>query len=318
MRGYIGLDIGGTKILGALFDEDGNIIKKVKKKTKAEQGGDYVISRIKRVVDIILDEDEVNLLGIGAGYPGVIEDESVIRFTPNIPLYDCDLGKIMQESYGTPFVLGNDVNAAMYGEWRSGNHAKAKDAIGIFVGTGIGGAIISNGKLYLGSGAAGEIGHMIVKEGGSYCGCGTRGCLEAYASKTAMQNYIRAAMHKGIKSSLADSFESLDEGGMLKSSALKEAYDANDQLMHDMISEVNHYLAVGCASLINIFHPQVLIFGGGIIEELGHVMLPAIKAEASTLTLGGMMGDIEFEKASLGDDAGIVGAYHLIRDKIQA
>ncbi len=309
MKSYIGLDIGGTKILGALFDQGGKILKKVKKKTRAEQGGDYVIKRIQKVIDDLLEGEDVNLLGIGAGYPGVVEDSSRIRFTPNIPLNDFNLREIIQDKYKVPFILANDVNAAIYGEWKSGEYSDFKNVLGLYVGTGIGGAIIADGNLYLGKGAAGEIGHMIVNAGGAYCGCGSRGCLEAYASKTAIQNRIIAAVYRGETTLLEDSFENT---GMLKSSAIKAAYKSKDPLMLEILDEVVYYLGIGCANLINIFHPDMIILGGGIIESLADELIPSIQRIAVSNAIGGMGEKVKFERSYLGDDAGIVGAYNLI------
>lgn len=314
MLNYVGLDIGGTKILGALFNKDGEILKRVKKKTKADQGGDFVVKRILKVIDELLEGEKTPPAGIGAGYPGVVEEKGFIKFTPNIPLNDFDLAQQIKKKYDVPFVLYNDVNAAIYGEWKSGKHSFYKNVIGLFVGTGIGGAIVADGKLYLGKGAAGELGHMIIKADGAYCGCGTRGCLEAYTSKTAIQNKIKAAISRGRKTILKDYFE---EGGMLKSSALKDAYDQKDELMLEIFDELTYYLGIGIANLINIFEPNLIILGGGIIESLADKMIPSIKKISLNHTLSGMGDNIEFEKSHLGDDAGIIGAYHLIKEKVE-
>lgn len=313
MEVYIGLDIGGTKILGAIFDENQQIIRRVKKKTKAVEGVETVIQQLIKVVDSLIDEIEEldgTLLGIGAGSPGIIIKESTIAFCPNIPFDNFDLGKMMEERYKVPFILGNDVNVAMYGEWKAANIKNAKNVLGVFVGTGVGGAIIIDGKLYTGQGGAGEIGHMVINPGGLICGCGSQGCLEAYASKTGIQKATVAALRKGRKSVLSDAMS--ENGGIIKSSALKTAYEEGDHLAVEVITDAMRYLGIAVSNLINIFHPDLIIMGGGMMESMGYDLMPMMKNEAIKHTMTGLFDDVEFQLSQLNDDAGIYGAYQLI------
>ena len=313
MKAYIGLDIGGTKILGVLYKEDGTEVIREKKKTKAAEGVEVVIEQIFKVVDKLLIDDTIELLGIGAGSPGLIKDEGIVVFSPNIPFVEFDLKEKIMDRYECPFVLGNDVNVAMFGEWKHTGLDQARSVLGLFVGTGIGGAIIINGDLYLGQGSAGEMGHMVVQDNGVICGCGTKGCLEAYASKTAMQKCITAQIKKGRRSILE---ESIVDGGVIKSSALEYAYNESDSLAIDVIDEAIHYLGVATANYVNIFHPEIFIFSGGVIESFGKSMLSRIIEEAKKHAMPGLVDDVDFRLSELGDDAGVYGAYALIRSKI--
>jgi len=315
MKVYMGLDIGGTKILGALYDVKGKVIEKVKKKTLADQGIDIVLKQIYKVIDELLAHKDIELVGIGAGSPGIIQDDSMIVFSPNIPFDHFDLGKKIKKRYHVPFVLGNDVNVAMYGEWKASDVKGAKNILGIFVGTGLGGALILDEKLYTGKGGAGEIGHMVLNPAGVICGCGSNGCLEAYASKTGIQKGIRAGLRKGRKSILAKYMEK--DGAIIKSSSLEKAYNNGDDLAIDVINDAVYYLGLATANLVNIFHPDLIIFGGGLMESLGATILPQVIKASRRYAMIGMMDDLEFRLSHLSDDAGIYGSYQLILDKLK-
>jgi glucokinase len=310
---YIGLDIGGTKTLGVLYDEEGRELKRVKKKTKAASGIDTVTSQIFRVVDELIEEMDGDLKGIGAGSPGIIVDESVIAFSPNIPFANFDLGSYMRERYKVPFVLGNDVNVAMFGEWKASGLNNASNVLGIFVGTGVGGAIIIDKHLYTGQGGAGEIGHMIVNPGGITCGCGSHGCLEAYASKTGIQKAVVAGIRKGRQTCLKDYLEI--DGAIVKSSSIRKAYLEEDPLAMEVVGDAAKYLGIATANLVNVFHPDLIIFGGGVMEALGAELMDLIVGEANRHAMIGLMGEVSFKLSHLGDNAGVYGAYQLILNK---
>lgn len=310
MDRYIGLDIGGTKILGVLYDEQGSELKRVKKKTKAISGLETVTNQIYRVVDELIDAMEGVLKGIGAGSPGIIVNESIIAFSPNIPFSNFDLGQQMKNRYQVPFVLGNDVNVAMYGEWKASGSDSVDNVLGIFVGTGIGGALIIDKQLYVGQGGAGEIGHMLVNPGGVICGCGSHGCLEAYASKTGIQKAVIAGIRKGRYTILQEYLKR--DGSVIKSSSLKSAYHNGDALAIDVVEQAAYYLGLATANLVNIFHPDLIIFGGGVMEALGNELVPMIIKEANRHAMIGLMDEVSFRLSQLGDDAGVYGAYQLI------
>lgn len=310
MKGYIGLDIGGTKILGVLYDEAGNALAREKKKTKASEGMDAVIKQIDKVIESLVEDERVQLSGIGAGIPGLVTENGVISFSPNIPLRDFDLRKRLSKSYKVPVVIGNDVNVAMYGEYKHLNRPELKHVLGVFVGTGVGGAIIIDGNLYLGQGSAAEFGHMVVQRDGAFCGCGGRGCLEAYSSKRAIQTFIAAQVDRGRDTLLKE--EVMELGAVLKSSSIAKAYEAGDEVVVEAVDRAVEALGVAMGSLINLFHPQVIILGGGVMESMGDLLKPRILEEAKLNAMPGLLDSVEFFFSELGDDAGVYGAYQLI------
>lgn len=314
MKAYIGLDIGGTKILGVLYNENKEALASVKKKTKATGGLEVVLEQIYKVVDGLLEDSEVELVGIGGGSPGIIIDESTIKFAPNIPFNGLNLGKIMEEKYGVPFILGNDVNVAMYGEWKASSISEAKSILGVYVGTGLGGAIIIDGKMYTGLGGAAEFGHMNVNPDGVICGCGSKGCLESYASKTGMQKAINAAIRKGRETVLEDYLKS--DGDVIKSSSLQKAYVAGDHVAIEVIDDGMDYLARGMATLVNLFHPELIILGGGVMESMGALLKDRIVEKTKGYAMIGLADEVRFELSHLSDDAGVYGAFQLIYDKL--
>lgn len=312
MKTYIGLDIGGTKVLGALYNKKGEVLQRVKEKTLASEGVDKVLEQIYKVIDELSKYKGSELMGIGAGSPGIIENDSKVLFSPNIPFKNFDLGKKLKKKYKVPFVLGNDVNVAMYGEWKASDVKGAKNILGIFVGTGVGGALILDEKLYTGQGGAGEIGHMVLNPGGVTCGCGSSGCLEAYASKTGIQKAIQSGLRKGRKSVLEEYMKK--DGAIIKSSSIEKAYKSGDELALDVINDTITYLGLATANLVNIFHPDLIIFGGGMMESLGDELLPKVIKEARRHAMIGMLDDVSFRLSHLSDDAGIYGSYQLILD----
>jgi len=315
MRRIIGFDIGGTKIFGALYDEAGNKLADVKKKTKAAEGIEIVTNQIFKVVDELLKSDNQPLDGIGAGVPGLVTQKGVVTFSPNIPFKDFDLQGLLNKKYGVPVVVGNDVNVAVFGEYKFSKLGHIKNAIGLFIGTGIGGAIIIDGKLYIGQGSAGELGHMVVTAHGAYCGCGSQGCLEAYASKTAMQHHIENQLQKGRPSLLKDFAET--DGSVIKSSTIQKAYEAKDALATEVVKSSAKYIGIAVGSLINIFHPELIILSGGIIESMGPAMMPILMREAQRHTMPGLLETVTFKSSKLGDEAGVYGAYQLIKAALE-
>jgi glucokinase len=314
---YIGIDLGGTKILGALFDDKGTVLYKNKKKTKAKNGIKTVEEQLFSLIDDLLKKSEKDTVkAIGIGVPGLVDIKTgTVKFAPNIAMDNYPIGNLIKEKYGIDVFVGNDVNVGTLGEWKYSLEGKASNFIGIFIGTGIGGGIIIDNKLYTGSGGvAGELGHMSVDSNGAICGCGSRGCLEAVASKTGIQNEIRARIKRG---ETTDIKESLEKEGILKSGPLKEAYDKNDKVVKESVDRAAEYLGVGIANLINIFDPEAIVFGGGVIEELGDVILPIVKEKASRYAMRSIFENVKFEKAKLGDDAGIMGAFVLAQEGVK-
>lgn len=314
---HICLDIGGTKILGAILDEKDNITFKVKKKTRAEKGIEKIEERIVEVVGELIKEsgtDKNEIAAIAAGAPGVINELTCeLIYAPNLPWKNYDLKKVIEEKFDIPFYIGNDANLGMLGEWKYGIAAKKENVVGIFVGTGIGGGLIINNKLFTGKRHdAGELGHMILNTEGPYCNCGQRGCFEAYASKVAITKEIRNQIKRGRKTVLKDL---MDEHSVIKSKALKSAIEAKDSVAMEVMDNAIYYLAAGTGNLINIFSPDMVVLGGGVLESLGDYIMPLLKRYVKRFALPELLGGTEIVQSSLGDDAIIYGALAIIKER---
>ncbi len=307
------LDIGGTKVLGAIFDEKREIVFRLKKKTKAREGIQNVEDTIASVVDELLTGygitlDEVS--AISAGAPGVInQDTGVVLFAPNLPWQNYEIKRILEERFHTPFYIGNDVNIGVFGEWKYGAAKGLTQVVGLFIGTGMGGGLILDGKLYTGHDCKGaELGHMILNTEGPRCNCGQRGCLEAFSSKLGMTDYIRQQIQRGRSTMMEDAISD----GVFKSKIMKAAYEADDDVMLEAIDRACHYLAVASGSLVNIFSPQMIVFGGGVMEALGDVFLEKIVDQIDAYCLPSIRSSVKFARSELNDDAILYGALALI------
>jgi len=308
---FIGVDLGGTNIEAAVL-QNGRILASKKIKTKAEKGPEAVINRIEKVIRAAVgqvDAKPKDFQALCIGAPGAVELETgLVRKAPNLDWIDIPLAAPLEDRLGLPVFVDNDVNIGTAGEHAFGAGRGAKDMVGIFVGTGIGGGIILNGKLHYGSrGAAGEIGHMVVEPNGRLCGCGKRGCVEAYASKTAMLKAIQEQLANGRESILSEWIEK--DQLVLPSSLVEEALSYGDELMTEILQEAQFYLALLTANLVNVLDPDVIVFGGGLVEQLGEPFVQPIRKMAVPYYLQGADADrIRILPAALGDDAGTIGA----------
>ena len=312
----IGLDVGGTKVLGAIFDEERNIVHRLKKKsTELGAAAENVEQVIVSVVEELLASSGVPLERISAiasSVPGVIDQKAgVVLFTPNLPWRNYDLGGAMKARFGVPFFIGNDVNLGVLGEHRYGAARGYRNVVGIFPGTGVGGGLILNGELYTGNAfKAGEIGHMVLDPEGPLCGCGQRGCLEAFSSKQGMSAYIRQQTARGRESLLGEAVQT----GVFKSKKLRRALEAGDEVAMEAMDRSCHYLAVATGSLINIFSPDLVLYGGGVIEALGDLYLGKILREVDRYCMPEIRSTVELKCAALGDDSVLFGALALIEE----
>lgn len=315
-KGYnICLDIGGTKVLGAIFDENGEIVHRLKKKTKsAGDASENVEEVIISVVDEMRKEfglEKGQIHAISAGAPGVIDQEAgVVLFSPNLPWRDYDIKTPLEKKFGVPFYIGNDVNVGVLGEYKYGVAKGYKNVVGFFVGTGMGGGLILNGELYTGHlFKAGEYGHMVLEPEGPLCNCGQRGCLEALSSKRGMSAYISQQIARGRKSLM----EGKIENGVFKSKALKKALEAQDPVAMEAVDRACHYLAIATGNMINTISPDIVVYGGGVIEAVGDIFLTKILAEVDRYCMPSIRSTVELKNAALGDDSVLYGALSMIR-----
>lgn len=318
----IGVDMGGTKILAAVVDAEGRILANAKIPTKADKGATAVIDRIASCIQKAIDKSRVapqSIQAVGIGAPGPLDPETgIVIFAPNLGWKDVLLKVELETRTGIPTFVDNDVNVGTLGEHTFGAGQNVQNLVGIFVGTGIGGGIIMNGGLFHGaSKTAGEIGHIIVKAGGPRCGCGTRGCLEALASRTAMtKQFQRAILKKGKKSILSD----LTGGdlALIRSGTLAKAIRAGDKLTLKVLKKATKYLGVGIGSIVNFLNPEMIVLGGGVVEALDDTFLDNIRNAAEKYALPNTLSGVRIVSAKLGDDAGILGAAALARQRFKA
>lgn len=315
----LGIDLGGTKILAAVVDHEGRIIGTAKRKTRSERGVDEVIERIARtardaVADAHLELTQIRAVGIGA--PGVADySAGVVEFAPNLTDWvNVALGPRLQNLLDIPVFVENDVNAGTYGEATVGAARGYRSVVGIFPGTGIGGGIILNGGLLRGAhNAGGEVGHMVVMIDGPQCGCGRRGCIEALASRTAIERDILGEI-RGERESIITSMVDFDAEEKITSGVLKAALDAKDPLVHDILGRAAYHLGVFTAGLINALDPECVVYGGGLIEACGDFLLPIIRSTTYRFLIRPVEPEqLPVVEAALGDNAVLLGAAMLAR-----
>ena len=316
MKKYsIGIDLGGTKVLIALVNkETGDVVNWVKKKTKKDKGPKNIIRTIIGGIEECLLEstvsiDEISSIGVGAA--GQVDRKNgILIAAANLDCYDLHIKDKIQEHYNLPVFLGNDVEIAAIGELKFGAAKGYNDVVCIFVGTGVGSAIVKSGEIIKGStGTAGEIGHIIVDLNGRPCSCGAHGCLEAYASRSAIERRIEGALKKGRYSIILDYMEN---GKSITSHMINKAIEQGDELVTQCVDEAAEYLSGGIASIINFINPQLIILGGGLIDAVDYFYQKVIK-KAKARSLPVPATKIEFRKAALGDFSGVVGAAFLER-----
>ena len=315
----IGVDIGGTKIMAAVFNERFEVAGRCKKKSKSRKHNESAEARIERIIRGAL-EDAGNppIRGIGIGSPGPLDPETgVIIDTPNLGWKNFPLADTAAKAFGVPVVVDNDVNAGTYGEWRFGEVSGCRDVVGIFPGTGIGGGIIINGKMLHGfSGAAGEIGHMTLEVDGPYCGCGKRGCLEALASRIAIAKEIAALAAREDAPYILEHFGT--DLANIRSGAIAGAIAAGEKMVEDVVRRAAYYLGVATGNLINILSPEAVVLGGGLVEAMPELYLEEVRRAVEVHAMPFLRNGVRIVPAKLGDDAAIMGAAYMIAERLES
>jgi len=319
-RYALGVDFGGTKVLAAVVEvTTGKVVGAAKKKTDASDGPDELMARLfdsgeAAIKDAGLGKKD-GIVGVGVGIAGQVDAErGLLLGTANLSraVVDLPMAALLTEHFGVPAALRNDVQIAALGEWRFGAGRDVPDFLCIFVGTGIGGAIVRDGELVRGAtGSAGEIGHIIIDANGRLCGCGGRGHLEAYASRTAITRSLLGDLRRGRTSVLSEllSEQTADAPGgtAIRSGVLAKAVAAKDELVTETIADAARYLGLGLAAVINLINPTRIVLGGGVVEAVDLLFdVAAAAARREALPIPG--AGVEIVKAGLGDNAGVVGA----------
>lgn len=319
-RYAIGVDFGGTKVLAAVVNlETGEVVGSAKKKTQTSDGPDELMARLNDTIDNAISTakfgKKAQPLGIGVGIAGQVDKAAgVLLGAPNLSRATVNLpmAKLLRDRFGIPAALRNDVQIAAMGEAAFGAGKGYPDFLCVFVGTGIGGAIVRHGDVVEGAtGTAGEIGHLVIDAGGRICGCGGRGHLEAYASRTAITRALIAELQRGRESVLQELAPDLTDdepgGGAIRSGVLAKAIAHQDQLVTETITEAAHYLGLGLASAVNLLNPSRIILGGGVIEAID-LLLEIAAGRTRREALPTPAKQVEIVKAKLGDYSGVVGA----------
>jgi len=314
----LGIDLGGTKVQAALLDESGLIIGRGRAKTEAWREDEEVFQTIVEVGREALREggiDRSELSSLGIGSPGPLDpDRGYIVSSSNLKFRNFPLGPRLSEEFGCPASVENDVSSGTYGEFRAGAARGASDVLGMFIGTGIGGGIVIGGKLYRGfSKNAAEVGHIIVEVEGPRCGCGARGCLEAFGSRTGMTRQIRKAISKGRNTSVAKKLKK--DTDSLSGSDFRDAYDEGDDLVVKVVCRAAKMIGLGLGSIANVLGPEIVVLGGGVIEAMPDEFIDRISRFARSIPVGFDPKDLKIVRAALGDDAGVIGAALLAKEK---
>ncbi|MFW5802786.1 MAG: ROK family protein [Verrucomicrobiota bacterium] len=318
---YLGVDVGGTNILAAVVDDAGTVLGSGKGDVKVGEGVEEVANQMVALSEKAMRKsgvDWASISALGIAVPSAIDPESgLLLHAPNLGWQNVQAREIIEQRFGRAVVLENDVNCGVWGEYAAGAGRGFSNVAGFFVGTGLGGGLILNGGLHLGThGMAAEFGHEVVRYKGRKCGCGKRGCLEAYCSKTAFcRQFEKQINRKGKKSVLSREMKSFDR---IKSSTLKKAYDSGDAVTRKVVHKGMKMLGVASANLVAAVGPQCIVYGGGVMESMGEELLPIIVGSAHEHLFGLQPEDVELRLSALGDDSVPVGAALLARDRRKA
>jgi len=307
-----GIDLGGTKIQAAIVTADGEVIGDARRPTPTNGGPEDVAHEM---VEALVEAAEKagtqtdSLAGIGVGSPGNVDAATgEVAQARNLPGWEqaFPLAARLSDSLGAEVRVGNDVDVATNGEFRLGAGKPYRSLLGVFWGTGVGGGLILEGRRWLGRGAAGEIGHMVVRQGGRRCPCGRRGCMEAYAGRAAMEAKARRDLAHGEKTELLEIMKKHGKD-RLTSSIWDRALRHDDPLAVSLIDEAVKALATGIASAVNLLDIEAVVIGGGLGVRLGEPYVERIRKRMGRhLFLDGQPPAVEL--AALGDFGGAIGA----------
>lgn len=297
----VGIDLGGTKIAGLRMEGDGTVL--AREETPTPSDSEAILAELVRLTGT-LAAGEAGAVGVGAA--GMVEfDAGALRFAPNLPLRDVPIRAVVEQGSGLPCVVDNDANAAGWGEYRFGAARGHDHFLLVTVGTGIGGAIVKDGRLYRGAhGFAGEIGHFIVEPGGPECGCGNRGCWEQVASGKALDRLAKAAAERDPDGAIAR----IAGGDRVTGRHASEAARAGDEVARGVLDEVGRRLGEGIAGLVNVLDPELVVVGGGVVREGDLLLEPARRAFRETVEAADRRPEVPIVTAELGNDAGAMGA----------
>lgn len=303
----LGVDLGGTNTKIGLVDHQGQVRQRLRLPTRPEEGPRQVAGRICQAARECLAAAGLGpeqVSGAGIGCPGTIDlEDGIVAFAPNLPGWrDVPLRSLIADELGRPCSLDNDANVAALAEHWVGAGRGASSLVLLTLGTGIGGGIILDGRIWHGAtGAAGEIGHMSINPDGPRCQCGNRGCYEVYGSATAMVRRLREAARQGAQTTLSSRLEELTAEDIYKAAV------EGDTLALQNLEDTGRYLGVGVSNILHILNPEVIVFSGGPTAA-GDMLLQPIREEVRSRTLQACYEGVRICFSRLSDDAGVIGA----------
>ena len=309
----IGVDLGGTNIAVGLVDDSMKIIKKKSLPTGADRAPELIVDDMAKLCLAVCEEQGIkvsDLDGVGIATPGIANDDNgMVEYTNNLPFRKFPIAKLLGEKIGFNNIkIANDANAAAWGEAVAGAAKGSASSIMITLGTGVGGGIVSDGKILTGfNKAGGELGHIVIEIDGAPCSCGRRGCWEAYSSATALirmtKEKIEECKREGRKTLMTEYAKEKVSGR-----TACDAMRAGDEAAKEVYDKYVHYLATGLTNIVNIFQPEVISLGGGVSNE-GQSLIDALEPQIRSEQYGqGIVASTQIRIAKLGNDAGIIGA----------
>ncbi len=303
----IGIDVGGTNLRAGVVTEEGTLLSTAKTPVGRVESPEALIRHLAALSREAMDlagVTEADIESVGVGIPGAVRGGEII-YTCNLPLLQVPFETIFRRELDLPVYLENDANCAALGEWLYGAGQGLWDFLMITLGTGIGGGLILNGRIYNGGGMAGEVGHMVIERDGLLCNCGRRGCWEAYCSATGLIQAAETAMAHHPESLLHE----LARPAGLEARTVFQAAERGDETALTLCREYRERLAVGLTNLINIFHPEAVALGGGVAGAPEALLLEPVRAMTSANCYPRNGGQIPcVVSAELGGDAGLIGA----------
>ena len=312
----LGIDLGGTNIAIGLCNENLEIIDKDSVPTKAERPGEEIVRDMAALCSTLVERNNLtakDILRVGIAAPGSIDDvNGIVEYSNNIKMENFPIVDIFKKYFPAERVyIANDANAAALAEDLAGAAKGANVSLMLTLGTGVGGGVIMNHKIYAGSANSGgtELGHTVICAGGRQCSCGRRGCLEAYASATALTKMTKEKMEelslKGISSKL---FEVAEKEGKVSARTAFDAMRLGDDYAKKIVDDYIFYLAEGVTNMINIFQPDILTIGGGVCNEKDYLMIPLLRHVEREQYTRDNKNKTKVMIAALKNDAGIIGA----------
>ncbi len=313
----VGFDLGGTKMLAIVYDDDFKMLGRKRTKTNAQEGKKAGLARIAQNIRNALEDAKVvksRLGSIGVGCPGPLDlDKGVVLNTPNLGWKNVRIKEYLEDEFGCPVVISNDVDAGVYGEYRFGAAVGSRCVLGVFPGTGIGGGCVYEGQILRGkTSSCMEVGHIEVVPGGPLCGCGARGCLEAVASRLAISAAVAQAAYRGQAPHLLQATGT--DLANIRSGALAASVNGGDKVVESIVREAARLIGVAVASMVNLLSPDTVVLGGGLAEAMPDLFVKEVSMAAKRRCMPSFAETFEVVAAKLGDDATVMGAAAWARD----